>query len=318
MRTLLAIAALAALLVCVLPAVAASRAAASGRIAYVRGGDVWTISPDGSGARRLTGGSREDLSPAWSPDRRTIAFVRAPKEWGDTPAICTVSPEGGSSHAVHFRDGLAPTAFHFINCLAWSPDGNKLAFSDMYQLSGGGTQPEWNRLVVIDVRTRRATVLIKHKEGFDGALDAGWPISWSPDGKSLLIGQWGLDSEGGETHVFTIAGRHLRKLPVPDATWPDWAPDAGTIVLSTATQERTSILLARPDGTVIRTLLRGLGWQGTVGSPSYKDACFSTDGRQIAYTADPSPGDEGRAVWVMDADGGGRHRLVAGSYPAWR
>ena len=315
---------LATLLTVALVTLAAAPAAfaAADRIAFVRNGDIWTIAPDGSDATRLTGGSREDASPAWSPDHKTVAFVRLPSEddWGDTPDICTVSASGGASHAIKYKDSLAKTDFHFINSLAYSPDGKKLAFTDMYQLAAGTSQPkpEYNRLVVIDLKTRKTTVLIKHKWGFGGAIDAGWPISWSPDGKSLLISQWGMDSEGGMTQVFTIATRKLRKLPIADATWSDWAPDGDTIVVSTYTQSDSSVLIAGPTGSVIRTLVRGLGWEATPADPSYEDACYSADGDHVAYTVDPWTGDKGRSVWIMGTDGSGAHRLTSGEAPAWR
>src|SRR5262245_17029703 len=44
------------------------------RIAIVRDGDIWVMSRDGFGQRRITAGLREDFSPAWSADGRTIFF----------------------------------------------------------------------------------------------------------------------------------------------------------------------------------------------------------------------------------------------------
>ena len=319
MRRLVILGALVAAVLAALPAIAPAHAASSGSIAFVRGGDIWTIAPGGGSAKRLTGGGRDDGCPAWSPDHKTVAFVRMPKEWGDTPTICTVSAAGGASHAVKYSDDIGDTDFHFIPSVAYSPDGSKLAFSDMYQLSAGGdNKPEHNRLVVIDLKTGKTTVLIKRLGGFDGAIDAGWSLSWSPDGKSLLVAQGAMDSEGGQTRVFTIATRHLRKLPIANASHADWSPDGNAIVLSTATQMRTSILVARTSGAVIRTLLRGRGWQATPASPAYKDACYSTDGGRIAYTVDSWTGDTGRSVWIMNADGSGRRRLTSGEAPAWR
>jgi TolB protein len=50
-------------------------------------------------------------------------------------------------------------------------------------------------------------------------------------------------------------------------------------------------------------------------SPAYEfDPSWSPDGAQIAYRLDR--GDES-AIWVMNADGTGKHRLTAGLSPAW-
>jgi Tol biopolymer transport system component len=43
-------------------------------IVFSRGGDVWLMRADGSGQRRLTRGSAEELEPAFSPDGRSILF----------------------------------------------------------------------------------------------------------------------------------------------------------------------------------------------------------------------------------------------------
>ncbi len=290
----------------------AGASSAAPRIAFVRSGDIWTIASGGGGLLRLTGGGREDRTPVWSPDRQTVAFVRQPKKWGGTPQICLVPAAGGASHVLKYQDAVGHTEFRFINSLAYSPSGTELAFSDMYQAASGNS--EINRLVVIDLKTGATTVLIKRTNGFDRALDAGWPLSWSPDGKSLLVAQWGLDAEGGETHVFDIARRSLRKLPIADASDADWSPDGRTIVVSTATQAKTRILLARPNGVVTRTLLHGSAWQATADSPAFEQACFSASGRQIVYTVHGGSS----SLWIMNSDGSGKHRLTTGEAAAWR
>jgi Tol biopolymer transport system component len=43
-------------------------------IAFVRGGDIWVMDPDGSHQRQVTSGLRAD-APDWSPDGSRIAFI---------------------------------------------------------------------------------------------------------------------------------------------------------------------------------------------------------------------------------------------------
>jgi len=51
--------------------------AADGRtIAFVRGGDVYSVRPDGSGQRRLSSGPAIDSAPLLSPDGRRVLFER--------------------------------------------------------------------------------------------------------------------------------------------------------------------------------------------------------------------------------------------------
>lgn len=126
-----------------------------------------------------------------------------------------------------------------------------------------------------------------------------------------------MDVEGGETHVFDIGQRHLHKLPIVDASWASWAPDGQSIVLSTATQERTSIVLTSLSGAVLATLAEGGGWDASPDAPPVKEACFSASGTQVAYVV-TSPEDGTHSLWIMDADGSGQHRLTTGESPAWR
>ena len=82
-----------------------------------------------------------------------------------------------------------------------------------------------------------------------------------------------------------------------------WVPDGESVLVSTAAQTRTRILRVVPDGTVIRALATGGGWSG---HPSVGEARFCGNGRTVAYTV------SSRTVWLMNADGSGKHRLTPG------
>jgi dipeptidyl aminopeptidase/acylaminoacyl peptidase len=85
---------------------------------------LWLVPASGAEApRRLTAGGH-DSSPRWSPDGRTIAFVRPVERDGRTqPAqIFTLALDGGEAHAVtDLPKGAGGPA--------WSPDGKRIAFS---------------------------------------------------------------------------------------------------------------------------------------------------------------------------------------------
>lgn len=85
---------------------------------------LWVVPANGSEpARRLTSGIR-DAAPRWSPDGRSLAFLRSPdKDGKQQPSqIYLMSMTGGEARAItDLPKGANPPA--------WSPDGRTLAFS---------------------------------------------------------------------------------------------------------------------------------------------------------------------------------------------
>jgi hypothetical protein len=93
----------------------ASYPGSEGRIAFVRHGDIYSISPSGTGLRLLAGGGH-DSGPRWSPDGRRLAYVDAGNLW--------IMNANGShkrqiTNAAPNRTDGRPT---------WSPSGRYLAF----------------------------------------------------------------------------------------------------------------------------------------------------------------------------------------------
>ena len=84
---------------------------------------LWIIASAGGPARQLTSGPR-DTSPAWSPDGKMLAFVRASEKDGKTqPAqIYLLAMDGGEARQL---TDLAKGA----SAPQWSPDGRSIAFS---------------------------------------------------------------------------------------------------------------------------------------------------------------------------------------------
>jgi Tol biopolymer transport system component len=155
---------------------------------------VIVMNPDGSSMRDLTphlrgGPGQGAADPAWSPDSRTIAYVRrASHPWSRPGTILVVKPDGSGQRRLTWvpADYAAP---------AWSPDGRKLAFvtnrdgnSEVYVMNADGSG-------------RRNLTL-------DPAYD-GDPM-WSPDGRRIAFvsnrdGVYGI-------HVMNADGSGQRRL----------------------------------------------------------------------------------------------------------
>jgi hypothetical protein len=203
----------------ILLASAASAAASlnvNGRIAWDRGGEIWTANQDGSDQRDLAAGNQ----PSWSPDGRKIAFVAGPA--GTQAGELTVMNADGSGERRIDTD-LGPN----VSTPSWSPDGTQIlvsTFGDVYAVPVLGGR---SRLI------------------FQGGED---PV-WSPDGSWIAVsvhysGLVLVRPDGSEAHSL---------LPVPFSTSPpfSWSPDGKQIAFSSP----EGIDLANVDGSDRRTIV---------------------------------------------------------------
>jgi TolB protein len=170
---------------------------------------IAVVGANGSGARTVTNDPNYlDMSPAWSPDGRWIAFSRTHALTGDA-GIWLVQPD---------RPNLAPQPIPIQPQLvledpAWSPDGKYIAYC--------GGSPGHEDIFVTDPDGRLVTQLTNHP-----ARDTD-PI-WSPDGKYIAF-----SSERDfypEIYVMRADGSHQTRLTHSaegaGALYPDWAPSA--------------------------------------------------------------------------------------------
>ncbi len=82
---------------------------------------LWIVPTSAAAApRRLTAGPR-DSAPRWSPDGRTLAFLRSPGE-KEKPQIFLLPLDGGEARALTDLPGGASTP-------VWSPSGKAIAFT---------------------------------------------------------------------------------------------------------------------------------------------------------------------------------------------
>jgi tricorn protease len=112
-----------------LPAFAEPGIAPDGsEIAFVSGGDIWTVPARGGEARLIVSNAANDSHPVYSPDKTQLAFVSTRTGGGD---IYVLTLATGDVRRVTYEDGTEQLD-------GWSRDGRSLYFfSNAHDLSGG-------------------------------------------------------------------------------------------------------------------------------------------------------------------------------------
>src|SRR5687768_9754261 len=70
----------------------------NGKIAYVDGGAIWVMDPDGTGKTQLTSGELVDGAADWSPDGTRIVFARNVP--GPGYGIFIMDADGSNQHSI--------------------------------------------------------------------------------------------------------------------------------------------------------------------------------------------------------------------------
>jgi dipeptidyl aminopeptidase/acylaminoacyl peptidase len=251
--------------------------------------NLWIVDVDGSRARELTSGARNDSSPVWSPDGKRVAFLsdrdgtnQLHVMWLDTREIAQLT---------HLEQ--AP------NGVKWSPDGKQIAFTSFVpdndpilsiKLPERPRGAEWARPAVIVDR-----------------------LSWAADGRG--------PTPKGYTHLFVIdatLGGAPRQITSGKYNHGgaqdgyDWSADGKTIYVTGARKPDAEYL--RNDSEIYAVDLASLevkaltDRKGPDGNPA-----VSPNGKYIVYVGydDKMYTNHVSSLYIMDNSGAGK-RMLAG------
>jgi tricorn protease len=100
------------------------------QIAFVYGGDIWTVSHEGGTARRIVTGFGLAGAPYFSPDGSTIAFSA---NYDGSTNVYTVAASGGEPRRLTFHPGADVVT-------GWTPDGSRIIFTSVRNSANDSSQ----------------------------------------------------------------------------------------------------------------------------------------------------------------------------------
>jgi Tol biopolymer transport system component len=254
-------------------------------LAFIQGGRLYITSADAGAVPRQIGEGFSHIS--WSPDGSTLALV-------DSRTVSLADADGGHVRVL-YQVPSEVIGFQFGQRAVWSPDGTSLFLSH-----GSGHTRFLASLSTIHPGGLEYPPGLESDPLCQTVLTLRAPVpSWSPDGHHFVVnGQGG----GHVVCTFSAAGDLERVLAPGD--YPDWSPDGSRIAFEAAD---SSIHTIAPDGSDERDLSPSSS-AGTL----ERWPAWSPDGRELSFPVNAS--DETdifiHELWVMDALGGNRRRLV--------
>ncbi|MEZ4519259.1 MAG: hypothetical protein R3C44_21365 [Chloroflexota bacterium] len=202
---------------------------------------------DGRGRTQLTQVPINSAWPDWSPDGRSLVFVRYDEQ--GSVKVATLDIASGQLTTIAEMTDI-------VNSPRWSPDGQRIAFTtpDM--------DPEqlYFDIFVVDRDGQNLTNLTQTPE-----LSEFYP-AWSPDGLQIVY-----EADNG-LEIMDADGQNSHRLPGTPAyaTAPDWSPDGQAILY---TDWNNTLYTIPPTGGVSKLIMHDVF-----------NARWSPDGTSILFT----------------------------------
>jgi len=255
-------------------------------IAFVSGGDIWTVPATGGVASLLVSHTANEARPLYSPDGRQLAFISSRTGNGD---IYLLTFATGDLKRLTFDDGLDQLD-------GWSRDGRWIYFSstsrdigglnDLYRVSPSGGTP---MMVSADRYTN---------EFFCAPAPDGKTLAFSARG--IASGQWWRKGHShiDESEIWLLrsfdggAGTYERVTAPGGAKelWPMWSGDGRNLFYVSDRSAAQNIWTVTPGRSDARRLSNFN--DGRVLWPS-----ISYDGREVVF-------EHNFAIWKLDTENG--------------
>jgi dipeptidyl aminopeptidase/acylaminoacyl peptidase len=295
----------------------ASYRGAEGRIALVRHGDIYSITPAGAGLRLLAGGGH-DSGPRWAPSGRQLAYLDRGNLW-------IMNADGSHKHQVtsgapRRTDGRP----------SWSPSGRFLAFIESARHASIGFLTRYD---TVSHQVSFFTTTFDHTAPPEKVQSLpGTPVAWqrmaSPTPFRYFIVTQGagdecsasryclmgdaISTQAQLTNVYpTAEDDTVAPLKLTD---PDWYP----VSTQYATDVLASVEHCAAGGCSHSGIM--LTITGPVVRPGAYEAVYSPTGGDVAYVRN---GPLGAVIYLARVSAGPRRlqpprRLTTGTEPDWQ
>ncbi|MBN1138415.1 MAG: PD40 domain-containing protein [Anaerolineae bacterium] len=178
-------------------------------------GNLVIIQPDGNllAGRSDVDGYRLANSNGWdwSPDGQLLAVAFFSSLAGGGGDVELVAIQGGNLITLsRLRDLMPSMEYKSVQSLAWSPDGDEIAF--VVVEPPVHDRPYWGQVYVVDSNLTTSRALTP-----DGMFCDG--VQWSPDGAQLVFtcdegepyaSVWLVNADGSNLHAITESAKDLR------------------------------------------------------------------------------------------------------------
>ncbi len=256
--------------------------------------DVIEVENDETHLRLTDTPNLNEFGPAWNPSGKRIAFWRTKAPFG--PGSLWVM-WGDGSHQRRLTSGID------ARDPAWNSGGDRLVYT---QFAGSS----------FDLFTLRVSDGGDHHHLTSGPAQ-DFEAAWSPAGRFVAFTRGFDTGDAGDIYLLDLRDHHIAQLT--DSAGYDhqvaWSPDGTTLVFERDFNRRNQICAIHRDGT---------GFAVLAGGPHFDiGPAYSPDGTKLAFGSDRATNSPFHDIWVMNADGSAKHRLLelpdaADGFPDWQ
>ena len=261
------------------------------------------LAEKGNKAEQLTFSKEGAAQPAWSPDGKTLAFVRSVE---GRPQVFLLPINGGEAYQL--------TKFSYgASAPRWSPDGSRILFASSIQmkdylrdaaLNSSRNTITWP-LEKPGLTNTEVLQLQKGKGNPDGNLQEirTYLLSNEADGKATVLTKLNFQDEANISSNTSFNQFFTAELKAPTTVKPvtsgfyrysvaDYTPDGKNLIItadidsleSPDRSQESQVFIANADGSNLRQLLGKKGF-------TYNSAKVSPSGKWLAYQYGPINGD---------------------------